>query len=623
LVVAVPNTFDPGLRASAWRRMRPFAVFGGLAVCLLPVVGHVRWLEAVTAIGLGLALLCAVLVVPRLAFSAHPERIALVSLIALAWLRDAAGGGSSGYGVVAMMPVLWVALYGDRRGLAQVLAGVAVFLAAPLILIGGERYPETGWRGGPLMLLCCAGVGLAVQALLARERAAAARRGRLLGVMGDGVVITDGTGRVLEVNQALCAMTGYAADELLGRRVPLPSWPEQDHAALLDAHAAAIAAGGGAIEARLERKDGSELFVQITLAVDGHGAPRDATVIATVRDVTEQVRLREQLTSERDLSAAILDAMQEGFGVTRDREIREVNAALCRITGFTREQLIGAKQPFPFWPPELYDDIGALRDRIHEAQGGSYEVTFQRADGTRFIAEATTIALRDREGRPKGFLNTVRDITERKQHERAMQERSHQLAALAGMTRALAHAAPAEARQTVCETALRIAAANTASIWEADHESGCDGRHRPPFRNCWRRRRLRMIGSCFRASSEPGASSATSETPACQRSSADLAWVAAWPLLRFDHTDRQRSDRPRGCSQTAPFVAKRPSAPARLFVVHSDRPMMSWVASLWRCKFSAAQVPRGAQSKPRSPPRRSSVRFPRVLSGACVGVRAR
>jgi hypothetical protein len=36
-----------------------------------------------------------------------------------------------------------------------------------------------------------------------------------------------------------------------------------------------------------------------------------------------------------------------------------------------------------------------------------------------------------------------------------------------------------------------------------------------------------------------------SETPACQRSSADLAWVAAWPLLRFVQLDSElRLDRP-------------------------------------------------------------------------------
>ena len=113
---------------------------------------------------------------------------------------------------------------------------MALSIAGPLILIGGERYPETGWRGGPLLLLCCAGVGFAVQALLARERATAARRARLLGVMGDGVVVTNAHGRVLEVNDALCRITGYAADELLGRTAPLPSWPEEDHAALLEAH---------------------------------------------------------------------------------------------------------------------------------------------------------------------------------------------------------------------------------------------------------------------------------------------------------------------------------------------------------------------------------------------------
>ena len=191
-------------------------------------------------------------------------------------------------------------------------------------------------------------------------------------------------------------------------------------------------------------------------------------MIATVRDVTEQVRLREQLTSERDLSAAILDTMQDGFGVTRDREIQEVNPALCRVTGFTREQLIGAKQPFPFWPPELHEDIGELRDRSRREQRqlrgdvpARRRVTLHR--GGDHGRAAGPPAARAASSTPCATSPSASGTT-------AMQERGHQLAALAGMTRALAHAAPAEARRTVAETALRIADADTASIWEADPE---------------------------------------------------------------------------------------------------------------------------------------------------------
>jgi diguanylate cyclase (GGDEF)-like protein/PAS domain S-box-containing protein len=273
-------------------RWRPFAVGGVVAWALLPVGGEVRWTQAIAAV-LVAVLIC---MFGLRRGSRLPVELPLgLVVVGLGVLRDAAGGAQGGYGVLLLMPVLWVALYGNRRALFGTLVATGLTLVAPLLLIGGTHYPESGWRGAPMLLFTCAAIGVIVQGLLSRERAAAAQRARLLSVIGDGVIITAADGLVLEVNESLCRMTGYAPEQIVGTRPPYVWCPEEEYASMTAAHKAAIRAGGGELQARLLTRDGHELFVLIALAVDCPGGGRAATVIATVKDVSEQVRVQQRL----------------------------------------------------------------------------------------------------------------------------------------------------------------------------------------------------------------------------------------------------------------------------------------------------------------------------------------
>jgi len=453
-------------RRESWVRVRPFLVAALIAFALLLGGGGVRWAEAAAALGVAALCTLGVLRFPAIARLATPDVRAIAALVVLFILRDSVGGARSGYGSLVILPVLWVALYGNGAQLARVLLAVAAFQVLPMLLIGGTRYPPSGWRSGTLMLVAAALVGLIVQELLKRERQRTAERSGLLSSIGDGVVVADDQGRIIEVNDALCAITGYAAEELLGQTPPLPTWPATDQAAIMKSLADVVRRGGGEIETQLVRKDGREICAQVVVAVAN--AARRRTVVATVKDVTEQVGLREQLRSERDRSQAIVESMHEGFGVTRDGEIVEVNSSLCRLTGFAREQLIGAKVPFPFWPPEQAEALLEAMATMHPQRGGAVEVRFMRADGTRFDAELNTAPVFDADGAPNGFVSSVRDITQRKRAEQATEQRSEQLQELASITRAVAHAEPSRARRIVCEMGLRVGEASAATLWEAD-----------------------------------------------------------------------------------------------------------------------------------------------------------
>ena len=138
---------------------------------------------------------------------------------------------------------------------------------------------------------------------------------------------------------------------------------------------------------------------------------RPGVYVGTVQDVTELRQVERQLRHERDYGAAITSSMHEGFILTRDGAILEVNQALGELTGFTREELIGAGVPYPFWAPEAAEEISRQRALIGEA-GHEFETTYMRKDGTRFDASITSVAARATDGELLGYVSTVRDVSD-------------------------------------------------------------------------------------------------------------------------------------------------------------------------------------------------------------------
>jgi len=124
---------------------------------------------------------------------------------------------------------------------------------------------------------------------------------------------------------------------------------------------------------------------------------------------------------EPDHARAIVSAIPEGYALTIDTEIRAVNEALCTLTGFAPEELIGARPPYPFWPPELAGVNEELRRTISDQQGGAFELTLMRADGEHFEAVITAAAARDAAGNPIGFVNTVRDVSADRRQRRELE----------------------------------------------------------------------------------------------------------------------------------------------------------------------------------------------------------
>jgi PAS domain S-box-containing protein len=148
---------------------------------------------------------------------------------------------------------------------------------------------------------------------------------------------------------------------------------------------------------------------------------------AVVVEVTEAKRAEEELRRERDYSAALIEAMQDGLAVaTPDGTLVDVNHRFCEMTGFAGAELLGSSPPYPYWPEG--NDRRAVEDAFERAfQGhtGEHDLVFRRRSGRPLPVVVAHAPLRDADGELRGFVATVRDVTQKR---RADQERSQLLA---------------------------------------------------------------------------------------------------------------------------------------------------------------------------------------------------
>ena len=110
----------------------------------------------------------------------------------------------------------------------------------------------------------------------------------------DGFWIVDSDGRLLDVNDAYCEMTGYTRDELLGISIPdleANESPEETAAHIQQV----IAAGSGRFETRHRCKDGRIIDVEISTRY----MPDAERFSVFARDITARKRAEDDLRKQR------------------------------------------------------------------------------------------------------------------------------------------------------------------------------------------------------------------------------------------------------------------------------------------------------------------------------------
>lgn len=128
----------------------------------------------------------------------------------------------------------------------------------------------------------------------------------------------------------------------------------------------------------------------------------------------------------------VVTVMSDGLLIAdRDRVLIEVNPAFAKLVGFEREELLGLRPPYPFWPPEERTAIEQAFARTLHGEPVASELVYCRKDGTRFPALVHPVRITDANGNLQCAFATFKDISVLKELEstlRSSEERWRSIA---------------------------------------------------------------------------------------------------------------------------------------------------------------------------------------------------
>ncbi|MDD5058653.1 MAG: PAS domain S-box protein [Sideroxydans sp.] len=173
--------------------------------------------------------------------------------------------------------------------------------------------------------------------------------------------------------------------------------------------------------------------------------------VHSLEDVTE----RKQAEAQMRLFRTLLDNSSDAIEVLDPVTLRflDINETACRDWGYSREELLSmcVADLDPTFGEDLREKITA---QIRQAGYARFEGMRRRKDGSTFPVEISLKALE----LDKPFLvDIVRDITERKQHELAMQRANRALRTISAGNQVLIHAHDeVQLLQEMCDVAVQV-----------------------------------------------------------------------------------------------------------------------------------------------------------------------
>lgn len=250
----------------------------------------------------------------------------------------------------------------------------------------------------------------------------------------DAILSVDPGGKLLTANLAAIRLTGYAEHELLSRSLPM-LFSRHEAEAVKELLAAVR---GGQPEARrelhIERPQGSPVDVDTMLAPVHSEEGQLLGISAIIRDVSERRRAERAIREQQEWLRVTLTSIGDAVIATDiDGRVSFLNPAAATLTGWRQQEAAG----------RLLEDVFVIinehtRNTVENpvvkviregvVVGLANHTVLIARDGTERPIDDSAAPIRDSEGNVLGAVLVFHDISERRQIERQLQERSERLA---------------------------------------------------------------------------------------------------------------------------------------------------------------------------------------------------
>ncbi|MEK7862600.1 MAG: PAS domain S-box protein, partial [Chloroflexota bacterium] len=225
-------------------------------------------------------------------------------------------------------------------------------------------------------------------------------------------------GRFLDVNRKLCEILGYTREELLNlTSVDITLQEERQKAVELNQRLRAGELSSYSREKRYLRKDGTPIWVNLSINIVNAADGRPDYVIAVMEDISQRKQTEEKLRKRtahlrlltENIPAAVAyvdhDLMVQ---IANQRYVELHCGAGGEAVGRSVRELVGERA----WP-QVERNIA----RVFAGESLTYERALERADGERREIEVHFEPDRSPAGEVRGYYAFILDVTERKRAE--------------------------------------------------------------------------------------------------------------------------------------------------------------------------------------------------------------
>ena len=158
--------------------------------------------------------------------------------------------------------------------------------------------------------------------------------------------------------------------------------------------------------------------------MNGRGKTKDQLIYELKRLEAGHSQVKQRLRQSEEKYRTIIENIEDGFyEVDLAGNFTFFNDSMCRIFGYPKEELKGMNNR-QYTDKENGKKVFQAFNQVYRTgESGTvcdYEII--RKDGSRRYVEASLLLENDSSGKPIGFRGMLRDITERKQFERILQQ---------------------------------------------------------------------------------------------------------------------------------------------------------------------------------------------------------
>lgn len=258
------------------------------------------------------------------------------------------------------------------------------------------------------------------------------REGRLLqeykNVIDKSMIVskTDPHGIITYVNEQFCDISGYRADELIGRSHRIVRHPDTPESVFQDLWKTILSGNIWKGVLKNRKKDGSAYWVHAFIyPIITHQGQIDE-VIAIRNDVTQLHLVKESLNralqrSDSDLDEAfhlskqyetVIDESNSLTRVDTEGKILFVNKRFCELSGYAKEEVI--EQSFSAMYADDIDPliVKQLWETIQSGHIWRGVLKNKRKDGSLYWVKATVVPIKDKQGKITEFMSVRNDISE-------------------------------------------------------------------------------------------------------------------------------------------------------------------------------------------------------------------